>query len=286
MANQLMRSLLLACCACAVAACTRSGHSSGPAPEPLLSKIRSRGALVVATEAALEPFEFVRNGQIVGYNKEILDCVAAGLGVRLEQINLPFQGILPGLIARKFDFVATSVTINAERARKYAFTRPIGSADNTVLVRANDMRVKTPDDLRGLTVATQLASAEQPVVEAHDAQLQRRGMGGYATIKLFAAFPETQLALASGQVDAIAIASPAAAVLMKKVPGTYRIATVIGKAAPLAWVTRPEDLDLRDYINAKIDELRDSGKLREWQLKWFGFVMETPQENYLPTGAQ
>jgi len=286
MATLRLRPLLLACCAFAVAACAPSGHPSGQAPEPLLSKIRSRGVLVVATEAALEPFEFVRNGQIVGYNKEILDHVAAGLGVRLEQINLPFQGILPGLIARKFDFVATSVTITAERAKKYAFTRPIGSADNTVLVRANDMRVKTPDDLRGLVVATQLASAEQPVVEAHEARLKGRGMRDYAAIKLFTAFPDTQLALASGQVDAIVIASPAAAVLMKKVPGTYRIATVIGKAAPLAWVTRPEDLDLRDYINAKIDELRNSGRLREMQLKWFGFVMDTPQESYLPTGAQ
>jgi polar amino acid transport system substrate-binding protein len=280
-----MRLLLICCCAIALCACGGSGHRPAGSSGRLLDEIKRRGAVVVATEAAFEPFEFVQNGRIVGYNKDVLDYVAAGLGVRLEQLNLPFQGILPGLIARKFDFVATSVTINDERARKYAYTRPIGSADNTVLVRVDDMRVKTPDDLEGLVVATQLASSVQPVLEAHDAQLKASGGRGYAALRLFTAFPETHLALASGQVDAIVIASPSAAVLMRKMPGTYRIAALIGKPAPLAWLTRPENLDLRDYINAKIDELRDSGKLRELQLKWFGFAMDTPKDGYLPPGA-
>jgi len=280
-----LHAAYIASCAIALCACGGSGHRGTGSPGRLLVEIKNRGAIVVATEAAFEPFEFVQNGRIVGYNKDVLDYVVAGLGVRLEQLNLPFQGILPGLIARKFDFVATSVTINEERAKKYAYTRPLGSADNTVLVRAQDMRVKTPDDLDGLVVATQLASSSQPVLEAHDAHLKASRGRGYAALRLFTAFPETHLALVSGQVDAIVIASPSAAVLMRKVPGAYRIATSIGKAAPLAWVTRPEDLDLRDYLNTKIDELRDSGKLRELQLKWFGFAMDTPKDGYLPPGA-
>ena len=40
-----------------------------------------------------------------------------------------------------------------------------------------------------------------------------------------------------------------------------------------------------DALVAKIDELNDAGKLKELQMKWFGFEMQTPKEGYLPAGA-
>lgn len=251
----------------------------------LLEAIKSRGKVVVATEAAFEPFEFVADGKIVGYNMDILSYVVESLGVPMEQLNLPFQGILPGLLAKKFDFVATSTGLTDERVKKYAYTRPTGSYETVIVVRKGDDRVKTLDDLNDLIVATQLASSVQPILDAHNAELKAKGGSGYAELKLFTAFPETHIALASGQVDAIAIASPSAAVLMKNVPDTYQVATTIGEASYLCWVTRPEDLDMRDYINTKIDELNDAGKLKELQMKWFGFEMKTPKEDYLPAGA-
>ncbi|TPJ56636.1 transporter substrate-binding domain-containing protein [Mesorhizobium sp. B2-7-1] len=250
----------------------------------LVDQIKQRGTIVVGTEAAFEPFEFVRDGQIVGYNKDILDYVVAKLGVKLDQLNLPFQGLLPGLLAKKFDLMATSTGINAERAAKYAYTRPTGSFENVIVVRANEDRIKKPEDINGMVVATQLASSVQPVIEAYDKELKAKG-GGIGEIKLFTSFPETHVALASGQVDAIVIASPSAAVLMKNVPDTYKIVGSIGEFQYLAWVVRPEDKDLRDLINASIGELKDSGKLKELQLKWFGFEMQTPDQGYLPTGA-
>ncbi|TPI13418.1 transporter substrate-binding domain-containing protein [Mesorhizobium sp. B4-1-3] len=250
----------------------------------LVDQIKQRGTIVVGTEAAFEPFEFVRDGQIVGYNKDILDYVVAKLGVKLDQLNLPFQGLLPGLLAKKFDLMATSTGINAERAAKYAYTRPTGSFENVIVVRANEDRIKKPEDINGMVVATQLASSVQPVIEAYDKELKAKG-GGIGEIKLFTSFPETHVALASGQVDAIVIASPSAAVLMKNVPDTYKIVGSIGEFQYLAWVVRPEDKDLRDLINASIGELKDSGKLKELQLKWFGFEMQTPDQGYLPPGA-
>ncbi|WP_296740745.1 transporter substrate-binding domain-containing protein [Mesorhizobium sp.] len=250
----------------------------------LVDQIKQRGTIVVGTEAAFEPFEFVRDGQIVGYNKDILDYVVDKLGVKLDQLNLPFQGLLPGLLAKKFDLMATSTGINAERAAKYAYTRPTGSFENVIVVRANEDRIKKPEDINGMVVATQLASSVQPVIEAYDKELKAKG-GGIGEIKLFTSFPETHVALASGQVDAIVIASPSAAVLMKNVPDTYKIVGPISGVEYLAWVVRPEDKDLRDFINARIGELKDSGKLKELQLKWFGFEMQTPEQNYLPPGA-
>ncbi len=53
----------------------------------------------------------------------------------------------------------------------------------------------------------------------------------------------------------------------------------------MAWVTRPEDTDLRDYLSSKILEMRDKGIIDEIQDKWFGFRMPIPSEGHLPEGA-
>ena len=247
--------------------------------------IRQAGVVTVGTEAAYEPFEFIEDGKITGYSKQILDAVVADLGVDLNQLDLPWQGILPGVLAKKFDFVATSVSINAERAQKYAYTRPIGSVQTIVLVRSDNDDIHSAADLAGKVVATQLASAEQPVVEAYNEELKSETGTGFADLKLFQAFPETYVAVGSGQVDAALIGSNGAAALMRKQPDKFKIVGEVGEPRYLAWVTHPDDTDLRDYLNDVIGELADSGKLTEWQQEWFGFTMDLPYEGYLPEGA-
>ncbi|WP_347268594.1 transporter substrate-binding domain-containing protein [Paracoccus sp. (in: a-proteobacteria)] len=253
--------------------------------EGKVEAIRAAGVVTVGTEAAYEPFEFIQDGKITGYSKQILDAVVEDLGVKLNQLDLPFQGILPGLLAKKFDFVATSVSINEERAKKYAYTRPIGTVQTIVLVRADNEDIHSEADLAGKIVATQLASAEQPVVEEFDRQLTADKGKGFADLKLFQAFPETYAAVGSGQVDAALIGSNGAAVLMARQPGKFRIAGEVGEPRYLAWVTNADDTDLRDYLNTVIGELIDSGKMAEWQREWFGFEMDLPSEGYLPEGA-
>ncbi|MEM8540851.1 MAG: transporter substrate-binding domain-containing protein [Pseudomonadota bacterium] len=254
--------------------------------EGIVEKIRSNGQFNVATEAAYEPYEFIEDGQITGYSKQILDYVVADLGVELNQLDLPFQGILPGLIAGKYDFVATSVSINEKRAARYAYTRPVGTNQNIILVREADERINEPKDLAGMVVATQLASSMEPVATEHSKSLETAGGEGYSDLKLFQAIPETIVALASSQVDAVIVGSVQAAVAIKRRPGTFRIAAELGNPRYLAWVARTEDKDLRDYMNVKIGELVDSGKIAEWQNEWFGFEMDMPSSGYLPEGAQ
>jgi amino acid ABC transporter substrate-binding protein, PAAT family (TC 3.A.1.3.-) len=119
-----------------------------------LERIKTAGKITVGTEAAYPPFEFVDDsGKIVGYGKEILDVVVAGLGVTLNQLDTPFQGILPGLLAGNFDLVATSVSINEDRAKKYAFTAPIANGQPYVMMRKGEA-IKSEEELAGKVVGT------------------------------------------------------------------------------------------------------------------------------------
>ena len=115
--------------------------------ETTLEKIKRTGKTTVGTEAAFPPFEFIKDGKIVGYGKDILDYIIADLGVELNQLDLPWQGILPGVLAGKFDFVATSVSIRPERVVKYAYTVPIAEGTTWTMKRAGDDSMKSIDCL-------------------------------------------------------------------------------------------------------------------------------------------
>ncbi|UHD44524.1 transporter substrate-binding domain-containing protein [Aureimonas altamirensis] len=252
-----------------------------------LDKIRAAGTVTVGTEAAFPPFEFVdESGQIVGYGKDILDVVVQELGVKLNQLDLPWQGILPGLLAGNFDFVATTVSINEERARKYAYTAPIANGQPYVLVRKGEA-TETEDELAGKIVGTQLASSAEPIARALDERLKGAGEG-FAELKLYTAYTDCYTALASGEIDAVIQSLPSIAVLVKEHPDTFEVGAPIETGVQWtyqAWVTRPEDADLRDFISQVIYKMRDDGRLYELQDKWFGFRMEIPDEGYLPPDA-
>lgn len=262
--------------------------STGPAfAETTFEKIRRTGKVSVGTEAAYPPFEFIKDGKIVGYGSDILSEVVKALGVKLEQFDLPFQGILPGLLADKFDFVATTLAINEERAKRYAFTMPIADGSPYAAKRKGDA-MKDAFALNGKVVATQLASATEPVAHAFDKKLKAAGGKGFAELKLFPAFTESYLALASGEVDAVIQPLSSLAVLVKERSDKFELLGPVDAGSGftyLAWVTRPKDQDLRKFLNSVIKAMRDDGRLGALQEKWFGFKMDIPDTGYLPPGA-
>ena len=257
----------------------------GAQAETTLEKIKRTGTVTVGTEAAFPPFEFVENGKIVGYGKDILDYIIADLGVELVQLDLPWQGILPGVLAGKFDFVATTVSVRPERAKTYAFTVPIAEGTTWVMKRKGDDSITKVDDIAGKVVSAQLSSGGQAAAEDFEKDMQARGVGSFGELKLFTAYPEIFMATANGTADVAIGPLPTLAVASKKSEGTFELVGPIRDPSYMGWVTRPEDTDLRDYLSSVMLEMRDNGKLYESQDKWFGFKMPITSEGYLPEGA-
>lgn len=258
------------------------------AAETTLAKIRRTGIITVGTEASLPPYEFIRDGKIVGYGADILAEVVKDLGVQLRQLDLPFQGLLPGLLAGKFDLVATTVNVNPERAKRYAFTYPISGGAPYAVKRKGD-KMQSPNDLNGKIVGTQLASGPEPVARAFDAKLKAAGGSGYKELKLFTTFAETYIALANGEIDAAIVGSlNTAALVIKDRPNIFDRLGTVPTDNPYTysgWVTRPEDTELRDFISNVIRSMRADGRLGQLQEKWFGMRIDLPDNNYLPPGS-
>jgi len=251
-----------------------------------LDRIKSSGQMTVATEAAFKPFEYVEDGKIIGFGSDLLEELRQDLGgVEIEQLDLPFQGILAGLAAGQYDLVATSVAPNPDRAQSYAFSRPFASIENVVVVPSDNDSISELEDLNGLLVGTQLGSSTEAVAREMNEQLQAQGGSGFEDLRLYQTFPDTAFALRSGQVDVIVIGSTTAGEFMNASPDTFKVALSYGDPVYLTWVTRPEDKALLEVVNAMITRLVESGELAEMQKKWIGVTSESPESGYLPDGA-
>ena len=92
------------------------------------------GMLHLATEAAYAPFEYVRDGEVVGYDIElsILFCEAYGYGLEITDMN--FDALLPSVQAGKCDFAASGITITPERAESVLFSEPYFSGGTVLMV--------------------------------------------------------------------------------------------------------------------------------------------------------
>ncbi|GAB5468180.1 MAG: transporter substrate-binding domain-containing protein [Rhodospirillales bacterium] len=266
------------------AVCVASSLAA-PAAADDFDSIKSAGKITVATEAAFKPFEYVEDGKIVGFGADLLAEVVSDMGVEVEQLDLPFQGILAGLAAGQYDMIATSVAINPERAATYAYTRPIASIENVVVTLESDQPLTALSDLNGLVVGSQLGSSTEAVAREIDAGLKAEGGEGFSDLRLYQTFPDTAFALRSGQVDAIVIGNITAGEFNLASPGTFRVDLTYGDPVLLAWVVRPGNPKLLAAVNGTITRLAESGELDALQEKWIGTATGSPAEGYLPEGA-
>jgi polar amino acid transport system substrate-binding protein len=278
---------LLAACATVVTMLSASTAALAQAKPGLWEEIKKRKKIVVATEAQYYPFEILEGGKIVGYDKDILDLIIKAWGIQLEQLDLPFTGILPGLLQKKYDVVVTALLINPERASRYAFTMPVAEVKVGMLKRKGDTKVKSVSDLSGLVVGTVPPTGGPAQMFAkYNESLKAQGKGA-ADVKNFQSSPDIGVALANKQVDVMVDSAPPLLGAMKASPNAFEMVGTFGDPFWVGWVTRPEDTDLRDAFNAEIKKLRDSGELKRLQQKWFGYTMsDMPTSGYLPPGAK
>jgi len=101
--------------------------------ESLLDRVKQHGELVVGTEMQFAPFDFLENGQQAGFNKALFAAVGQIIGVKVRFIDLPWESVLPGLDAGKFDMVAGPLTVTKARMERYAFSLPIAERRSSLL---------------------------------------------------------------------------------------------------------------------------------------------------------
>ena len=115
-------------CKMIVGAALAIGLSGAAYGEDDLAKVKAAGVMKVGTETEFAPFDYIDAGAHVGLNVDLFDEIGKELGVKIEWVALPWDGVLPGLEAGKFDMVAGPATITKARMEHYRFSAPIAEA--------------------------------------------------------------------------------------------------------------------------------------------------------------
>ena len=92
------------------------------------------GTLVMATNAAFDPYEYIENGEIVGIDAEFAKALCDKLGYELEIEDMEFDSIIAAVVSGKADFGMAGMTVTPEREEQIDFTDTYCTAAQNIIV--------------------------------------------------------------------------------------------------------------------------------------------------------
>lgn len=105
---------------------------SGPA-------LAGENVYVNGIDFGFPPFAYVdKSGKATGFDVESLDWIAKKMGFTVKHQPMDWDGIIPALLAKKIDIIASGMTITPERAQKVAFTTPYFEVTQVLVVRGSE----------------------------------------------------------------------------------------------------------------------------------------------------
>jgi len=237
----------------------KAAETPAPSKTPTLDKIKSEGKLVIGTSPDYPPYESLdKNNNVIGFDIDLMQEVANKLGVKLEIVQINFDGLIPGLLAKKFDIMAAGVSVTEERKKTVDFTIPYMAGTQAVVINTeSNFPVSKLEDLVDKQVAVQLGTIQA------DAVKEIPGI----KVKEYNLFTEAAQAVASKQADAMYVAKPVADAFVKNDKNLKLVAEIGGDDTALA--LRKDTPDLTEYVSGVITELKASGKYDEMIKKWF-----------------
>jgi ABC-type amino acid transport substrate-binding protein len=242
-----------------VTACNRPG-ASNPAKEDSFSKVKRTGVLRVGYIVA--PPWIVRDpktGELSGTSIDTINEIARLMEVKLEFEEANFATFAAGLQSGKYDLSIAPIFSTIPRAKVVAFTQPQMYLGNSAIVRRNETRFKTLEDIDQVGVVVAVTQGEQ----------------GHEYAK--ANFKKAQIKVISGGDQSMTYSE----VLAGRADVALGDAWFIGKfvaehaeardlfpdspynVTPIAWSVRYEDMPLLTFVNTSLDYLDTTGKLDE-----------------------
>ncbi|TVT83363.1 ABC transporter substrate-binding protein [Pseudomonas sp. H3(2019)] len=222
--------------------------------------------LKMGIEAAYPPFNNKdASGQVVGFDKDIGDALCAKMRVECEVVTSDWDGIIPALNAKKFDFLISSLSITEERKQAVDFTDPYYS-NKLQFIAPKNVDLKTDkDSLKGKIIGTQRATLAGTWLEDN--------YGNDVTIKLYDTQENAYLDLTSGRVDAILADKYANYDWLKSDAGKnyeFKGEPVVASDKIGIAVRKGQD-ELREKLNAALKEIVADGTYKKINDKYFPF---------------
>lgn len=247
-----------------------SSPSGGAAPATLTpamidaakATLTDKSALKVCTSLPYPPFESADlDGNIVGFDMDLMDQLAKDLGVSKKVVDTDFTGIKSGqaMVSGTCDIASAAMTINAERQKVITFSAPYYDASQALLVKA-DSTVATLADLKGKRLAAQSGTTGQTYAAKFAAQ------NGYQVVE-FSNITEVEQAVLSGNAAA-GIHDDGPLFDLVKTNNKYKVATNFKTGEQYGFGAKKGNTALIAVTDAMLTRIKADGTFKKIQEKW------------------
>ena len=256
----------------------------------IIGNVYASDKIRIGTEGAYPPWNSKdASGKLIGFEVELAYTLCRYIGKQCEMVEQDWDGMIPGLIMRKFDVIMAGMSITDERLKTINFSQ--GYADEVAslavmkgsslegmdtpaginLTKPNSAAKKAlktiTSALAGKTVCVQTATIHQNFLDSGDV--------GKINVRTYKTQDEVNLDLTSGRCDAALAAAVAFSDYAEKSgkPVTLVGPTFSGGAFGngVGVGIRKDDTQLLKSFNTAINKARKNGDISRIATKWFGF---------------
>ncbi|HBM49406.1 MULTISPECIES: transporter substrate-binding domain-containing protein [Marinobacter] len=221
--------------------------------------------LRIAFDVPYEPFEYRDdNGELTGFEVELATAMCEELQANCEFVIQAWDGMIPGLLARKFDLIMSSMSITPERAERVLFSEPYyitpggwfgPESFNTDVTDMDAMKDKTVGVQRGTTMDTYVTE----------------NMGGVVNIKRYTTAEDMVLDLEGQRLDVVFVDYPVGEQTVLNKEGYKEVGEPVKLGEGVGVAMRKRDAKLADDVNAALKKLKEDGTYDTIMQKYFNY---------------
>jgi len=225
----------------------------------------------IGVEGAYPPFSYVEpSGELAGFDIDIAKALGKAMGAEITLVAQDWDGIIPALLAKKYDAIIASMSITEERKKKVAFSNKYYNTPAKFVCKKGSIDSFSREAIKGKSVGVQRATI-------HDKYLTDN-YGKDVKVKRYGTQDEAYLDIVAGRIDMLLADSIALSdgFLKKEEGKDYQFIGPdlsdpkwFGNGAGIA--IRKEDKDLAALFNKAIDAIRADGTYKAIQDKYFDF---------------
>ncbi|WP_407309475.1 transporter substrate-binding domain-containing protein [Pseudomonas sp. nanlin1] len=227
--------------------------------------VAAEAPLRTAVDATFAPHAMPNlDGGLQGFNIDMGNAVAQQMGRTLNIEAAEFSGLIPGLNAKRYDFILAPVTVTEERSQALLFSEAYLDTDYTFVQKKGAAPLTTLDALKGMKVSVNKGSNYEGWARAN-AEKYAFNFDVYGTTA------DAIQAVLSGRADTNLSGNTVAGYAAKRNP-LLQTSYTIKTGAVWALAFRHNDEDGREAVSRAVKCLKQNGTLAKLAQKWFGFT--------------
>jgi len=236
--------------------------ASGP-PEGL--RTLAPGTLRIGTYFVNPPFEYVSNGERLGFEVDLMNEIARRLALTPVFVDTQWETILQQMQAGQYDAIVGGITITPQREKSLAWSTPYMTTTLSIVVDSRrSPRIRGVADLRAASVGVQAATTDYDVA----VRMQQKGQIGSVKVYSFDRIQDAMVDLAAGRITAVMKVYPVAAWLARQTPDLSIVTQVPDDPQPLGIGFARNNPGLLAAVNRALADMQRDGTCARLVQKW------------------